>query len=505
MYQQKKQQPNSLVMLWDVTALSGMLAPDLPEEEEMKRFLPLFLFVALLGLPVLGFAQDVAKPDPAAAAALTNADVDALKASIKVANGAGDTAWMLTSAALVLLMTVPGLALFYGGMVRRKNILSTMYYSLGSAIVVSLTWVVVQYSLAFSGSGMFIGDFAKVFMNGVTKDPLIFLVPENVWSMFQLMFAIITVALISGAVVERMSITAWLLFSAVWSLIVYAPLAHMVWGGGLLSNMDTGIGSWFGLKGNALDFAGGLVVHISSGVAALVLALLLGPRVRYGKDSIITNNIGFTFIGAGLLWVGWFGFNAGSAVAANGLAGSAFLVTNTAAAAAALVWILIEYLHHKKPTLVGASTGVVAGLVAITPASGFVDVTGALFIGAAVAIVSYLFVAFIKKALKYDDSLDAFGVHAVGGTVGALLTGVFANPAVGFYFDGVTPAAGGLYGNWTQLGVQCLSILIAIAWAIVGTLISYGLVRLVTKVRVEPQEEVIGLDLTQHGEKQGDR
>jgi Amt family ammonium transporter len=470
----------------------------------MKRFLPLFLFVALLGLPTVAFAQDAA-PDPAAVATLTNADVEALNASISSAHGAGDTAWMLTSAALVLLMTVPGLALFYGGMVRRKNILATMYYSLGAAIVVSIVWVVVQYSLIFSGSGPFFGDFNKMFMAGVTKDSLWYLVPENVFSAFQLMFAIITVALISGAVVERMSITAWLIFSAVWSLVVYAPLAHMVWNGGILSNMDTGIGSWFGVKANALDFAGGLVVHISSGVAALVLALILGPRVRYGKDAIIPNNIGFTFIGAGLLWVGWFGFNAGSAVASNGLAGSAFLVTNTAAAMAAFVWILIEYIHHKKPTLIGASTGVVAGLVAITPASGFVDVTGALIIGAAVAIVAYLFVAFIKKALKYDDSLDAFGVHAVGGTVGALLTGVFANPAIGFYFDGASAASGGLYGNWTQLGIQCLSVLIAIGWATVGTLISYGITRIFTKVRVEPQEEVIGLDLTQHGEKQGDR
>jgi len=468
----------------------------------MKRFLQLFLAVALLGLPVLGFAEDAAKPDPAAAATLTNADVDALKASITSAHGAGDTAWMLTSAALVLLMTVPGLALFYGGMVRRKNILSTMYYSLGSAIVVSIVWVVVQYSLAFSGSGMFIGDFAKALLTGVGRDSLTYLIPENVFSMFQLMFAIITVALISGAVVERMSITAWLIFSGVWSLIVYAPLAHMVWGGGLLSNMDAGVASWFGVKGNALDFAGGLVVHISSGVSALVLVLIMGPRVRYGKDPIIPNNIGFTFIGAGMLWVGWFGFNAGSAVAANGLAGSAFMVTNTAAAMAALVWVLIEYLHHKKPTLVGASTGVVAGLVAITPASGFVDVTGALVIGAAVSIVAYLFVAFIKKALKYDDSLDAFGVHAVGGTVGALLTGVFANPAIGYYFDGATASKGLLFGNPAQLGIQAVSILIAIAWAAVGTVICYGIVRIFTKVRVEPQEEVIGLDLTQHGEKQ---
>ncbi|MEI8093991.1 MAG: ammonium transporter [Spirochaetales bacterium] len=476
----------------------------------MKRLLKLVLVAALVGTPLLGFAQD-AKPDPAAVAALTNADLDGLKASITSAHGAGDTAWMLTSAALVLLMTVPGLALFYGGMVRRKNILSTMYYSMASAVVVSIVWVVAQYSMAFSAKEIIpgiLGDFSKLFLNGVTRDSTWYLIPENVFSMFQLMFAIITVALISGAVVERMSITAWILFSALWSLVVYAPLAHMVWGGGWLSVFDSqsSIGALFGVpKSNTLDFAGGLVVHISSGVSALVLALLLGPRVRYGKDSIIPNNIGFTFIGAGMLWVGWFGFNAGSAVAANGLAGSAFLVTNTAAAMAALTWIVIEYIHHKKPTLIGASTGVVAGLVAITPASGFVDVTGALVIGIAVSIVCYVFVAFIKKALKYDDSLDAFGIHAVGGTTGALLTGVFANPAIGYYFDGVTPAAGGLYGNWTQLGMQALSILIAIAFAVIGTLVCYFIVSLVTKVRVEPQEEVIGLDLTQHGEKQGDR
>lgn len=461
----------------------------------MKRFLPLFLFVALLGLPTLAFAQDAAAPEAA----------PAVEAPAPVAD-TGDTAWLMTSAAIVLLMTVPGLALFYGGMVRRKNILATMAYSYGAAIVVSVIWVIGQYSLIFSGDSLgFFGNLDKAFMSGVTKDSLVFLVPENVFSMFQLMFAIITVALISGAVVERMSLTAWLLFSAVWSLLVYTPLAHMVWGNGILSNMDTGIGAWFGIKGNALDFAGGLVVHISSGVSALVLALLLGPRVRYGKDAIIPNNIAFTAIGAGLLWVGWFGFNAGSAVASNGLAGNAFIVTNTAAAVAGLTWVIIEYIHHKKPTLVGISTGVVAGLVAITPASGFVDVPSALLIGVVVALVCYLFVAFVKKALKYDDSLDAFGVHAVGGTVGALLTGILANPAIGFYFDGATGAAGGLYGNWAQLGVQSLSVLIAYGWAIVGTLASYGLVRLVTKVRVEPQEEVIGLDLTQQGEKQGDR
>jgi Amt family ammonium transporter len=572
-----------------------MVEADLPEEEEMKRFLQVFLAIALLGIPALGFAAET-KAEPKAPAAPAVAEVTDLSATggnkavtlkwtdpagataFKVAytgsdgkpatveakpgdgangvavsglnNGAtveftvttvagtassagatvsattfaldtGATAWMLTSAAIVLLMTVPGLALFYGGMVRRKNLLATMAYSYGAAIVVSIVWVVVQYSLAFSGNldpiG-FLGDFSKSFYNGVlylvggdTSNAKIPLwgatgVPESVFSMFQLMFAIITVALISGAIVERMAFGAWLLFSVLWSIVVYAPLAHMVWGGGILSDMNHGLASWLGFKNmNSLDFAGGLVVHISSGVSALVLALLLGPRVRYGKDSINPNNIAFTAIGAGLLWVGWFGFNAGSAVGSNGLAGSAFVVTNTAAAVAAVTWIIIEYIHHRKMTVVGISTGIVAGLVAITPASGFVDITGAFVIGVAVSIVCYLMVAFVKKALGYDDSLDAFGVHAIGGTVGALLTGVFALPAIGWYFDGATPAAGLLAGNPAQFVIQLVSVIIAWAWAIVGTLVCYGLVRLVTKTRVEPQEEVIGLDLTQHGEKLGDR
>ena len=564
----------------------------------MKRFLQLFLTVALLGLPVLGFAADK-KADPKAGAAMTAPAVpevtdlsatggnksvvlkwkdpagatafkilyagsdgkpvsqdakpkdgeagvtlsagivnaESVEFTVKTLVGerssegtkasattfaldTGATAWMLTSAAIVLMMTVPGLALFYGGMVRRKNILATMAYSYGASLIVSIVWVVVQYSMAFSSNldpVGFVGDFAKSFSNGViylaggdvsaAKVPLWGStgVPESVFSMFQLMFAIITVALISGSIVERMAFGAWMIFSVLWSLIVYAPLAHMVWGGGFLSDMNNGIAHTLGLKGNALDFAGGLVVHISSGVSALVLALLLGPRVRYGKDPIIPNNIAFTAIGAGLLWVGWFGFNAGSAVGSNGLAGSAFTVTNTAAAMAGLTWIVIEYIHHRKMTVVGISTGIVAGLVAITPASGFVDLTGALVIGIAVSLVCYLFVAFVKKALKYDDSLDAFGVHAIGGTVGALLTGVFVNPAIGLYFDGSTPASGLLFGNPGQFVIQAASVVIAWLWAIVGTLVCYGIVRIFTKVRVEPQEEVIGLDQTQHGEKQGDR
>ncbi|MEK6795704.1 MAG: ammonium transporter [Spirochaetota bacterium] len=419
----------------------------------------------------------------------------------------GDTAWILTSSALVLLMTVPGLALFYGGLVRKKNLLSTIYYSLGSALIVSVLWVAVQYSLAFGSSiGGIIGNVNKAFMGGVTKDSLTFTVPEFAFSMFQLMFAIITVGLVSGAVVERIKFSAWVIFIILWSLLVYAPLAHWVWGGGWLSGGAEGtsiIGKLFGVKGysNALDFAGGLVVHTSSGVSALVAAIVLGPRVRHGKDVPVPNSIPFTFIGAGLLWVGWFGFNGGSALAANGLAANAFLVTNTAAAMAGVTWLAIEWIMHKKPTVVGASTGLVAGLVAITPASGFVDVRAALVIGFVVSIVCYLFIAVIKKALGYDDALDAFGVHGVGGIWGAIATGIFANPAIGFYFDGTTPAAGLLYGNVKQLLMQLTSVGAAIVWSVVGTLLILGFIKLINGLRVAPQEELYGLDLTLHGEK----
>jgi len=576
----------------------------------MKRFLQLFLTVALLGLPVLGFAADK-KADPKATMAPAPApvaDVTALSAwanngnvvlnwadpagaasfqitytggdgaaqtqtakpgdgktgvtvSADLPSGVpdttkyashpynvdftvkavgpdgktmskgvlvsafaysvndGDTAWMLTSAAIVLMMTIPGLALFYGGMVRRKNILATIYYSLGSVLVVSVIWVIIQYTLGFHGfgNGGFIGD-----LSGFMHNNILFVsghgqstapwagavtIPESVYSMFQLMFAIITVALISGAIVERMTITGWLIFAGLWSIIVYAPLSHMVWAGGWLAN---GLGAWFGPDAvkngqGAIDFAGGLVVHTSSGISALTLCLLLGPRVRYGKDAIIPNNIGFTFIGAALLWVGWFGFNAGSATTAGTLAGSAFFVTNTATATAGLVWAIIEYIHHKKPTVIGACTGAVAGLVAITPASGYVDVTGAFIIGIAVAIVCYLAVAFLKKAVGYDDALDTFGVHAIGGMTGALLTGVFCNPDIGFYFSGKAVQGVFYNGNWAQLGIQAVSVVVAVVLAVVGTVICYGITRIFTKVRAEPQEEVTGLDQSLLGEKQGDR
>jgi Amt family ammonium transporter len=413
----------------------------------------------------------------------------------------GDTAWVLTSSALVLLMTVPALALFYGGMVRKKNVLSTIYYSFACAIIVSILWVTVQYSLVFAttpgaadaakvtGFAEWFGNFSKSFNNfliGNIVHPNAPTIPESVFSMFQMMFAIITVALISGAIVERMSFIGWLIFIILWSFVVYTPLAHWVW------NPE----GWLWHKG-ALDFAGGLVVHTSSGVSALVAAIYLGQRVRFRKDPIQPANVGYVFIGAAMLWVGWFGFNAGSAVAGNALAGSAFVVTNTAAAVAALTWMILEYVFMKKTSIIGASTGVVAGLVAITPASGFVDIYGAIAIGVGVSLISYTFMAFVRKLMKYDDALDVFSVHGLGGMWGAIATGIFANPVINIAGKGL------LFGNPAQLGIQLLSVGVAIVVAVVGTLVCLFLTDLITgkRLRVEPQDEIYGLDLTQHGER----
>lgn len=412
----------------------------------------------------------------------------------------GDTAWVLTSAALVLMMTVPALALFYGGMVRKKNILSVVAYSLAAAIIVSILWVVGQYSMIFTvtsadpskvtGFSEWFGTLKNAFMNGITPNsvhPNAPTVPEFAFSMFQLMFAIITVALISGAVVERMSFIGWFVFTILWSLLVYTPLAHWVW------NPE----GWLWHKG-ALDFAGGLVVHTSSGVSALVLVLLLGPRLGHRKNPVSPPaNIGYIFIGAALLWVGWFGFNSGSAVAGNGLAGSAFLVTNTAAAVAALTWMLMEWIVMRKPSVVGASTGVVAGLVAITPASGFVDIPGAMAIGAMVSVISFTFMSVLRKKFKYDDALDVFSVHGLGGMWGAIATGIFA-------VSRVNPLGkGAIDGNFGQIGIQLISVGAAVAIAIVGTVVCYFLTYLITggKVRVKPEAEMTGLDVSQHGEQ----
>ncbi len=439
----------------------------------------LFLIGGFLIVPINAFAAETAKIDT------------------------GNTAWLITASALVLLMTLPGLALFYGGMVRKKNIISTMYYSLISVIIISILWVMFGYSFAFSGDlGGLIGNMQKIFLDGVSINQLFGAtnIPETVFILFQLMFAIITVGLISGSIVERMNFSAWVIFIILWSTIVYLPLAHWIWGGGWLSNGAV-IGKLFGNTNlNALDFAGGLVVHISSGISALVLALVLGPRVRYGKDAIIPGNIALTFIGAGLLWVGWIGFNAGSALGANGSAGYAFLVTNTCAAIAGLTWVALEKIFHKKPTLIGGCTGFVAGLVAITPASGFVDVKGAMAIGIIASLICYLFVAYMKKLLKYDDSLDAFGIHGVAGIWGALATGLFASPLIGCYISG-TPASGLFYGNPIQFLIQIISIIAAVLIAIIGTLIALFITSLITKLRVDPQEEISGLDIALHGEQ----
>jgi ammonium transporter, Amt family len=413
----------------------------------------------------------------------------------------GDTAWILTSSALVLLMTVPALALFYGGMVRKKNILSTIAYSFICAIIVSILWVIGQYSFIFAttpgaadpakvtGLAEWIGNFSKTFNSflGNAPHPNAPTIPESVYSMFQLMFAIITVALISGAIVERMSFIGWFVFTILWSLLVYMPLAHWVWNPeGILWHMG------------ALDFAGGLVVHTSSGVSALIAVLFLGPRLGFRKEPVNQPaNIGYVFIGATLLWVGWFGFNAGSAVGANALAGSAFVVTNTAAAVAALTWLVLEWVVVKKPTVVGASTGVVAGLVAITPASGYVGIPAAIAIGACVSLISFTFMSVLRKRFKYDDALDVFSVHGMGGMFGALATGIFANPEI-------NPLGKGLiFGNPKQLLIQAISVLMAAGIAIVGTVISLGLTRVITlgKLRVNAKEETEGLDYSQHGEQ----
>ena len=408
----------------------------------------------------------------------------------------GDTAWILISSALVLFMTVPALALFYGGMSRKKNMLSTFYYSLSAAIVVSVMWVAFQYSMTFGGKDVFgiFGNLDKAFMNGITIDSLASLapnIPESVFAVFQMTFAIITVALISGAIVERLKFSAWIVFVILWSVVVYTPLAHWVW------NAD----GWI-CKMGALDFAGGLVVHISSGVSALVAALFIGERVRYKKDTMLPNNIPYVFIGATMLWFGWFGFNAGSALGANGLAGNAFLVTNTAAAVAAITWMVIEWFVHGKPSVIGAVSGLVAGLVAITPAAGFVDTKAAFIIGIVVSILCFLFVAKVKKALGYDDSLDAFGVHGIGGTWGAIATGLFANHNINP--NGVkTVQDSGLFysGNFNLLGKQLISVGAAYGIAIVGTLVILLVMKQFMKLRVEPQEEIFGLDLVEHGEK----
>ncbi|MBI6953784.1 Amt family ammonium transporter [Pseudomonas sp. TE6288] len=407
----------------------------------------------------------------------------------------GDTAWMLTSTALVLFMTIPGLALFYGGMVRSKNVLSVMMQCFAITGLISILWVIYGYSLAFDTAGMekgvlnfnsFIGGFSKAFLSGVTPSGLTSataLFPEAVFITFQMTFAIITPALIVGAFAERMKFSAMLIFMGVWFTLVYAPIAHMVWSGDGALMWDWGV----------LDFAGGTVVHINAGIAGLVCCLVLGKRKGYPTTPMAPHNLGYTLMGAAMLWIGWFGFNAGSAAAANGTAGMAMLVTQIATAAAALGWMFAEWVFHGKPSALGIASGVVAGLVAITPAAGTVGPMGALVIGLVSGVVCYFCATSLKRKLGYDDSLDAFGVHGIGGIIGALLTGVFAAPALGG-FGAVTDIA-------AQFWIQAKGVIFTVVYTAIVTYVILKVLDLVMGLRVSEEEESVGLDLAQHNER----
>ncbi|GAB6076027.1 ammonium transporter [Desulfurobacterium crinifex] len=396
----------------------------------------------------------------------------------------GDTAWMLIATALVVLMTPAGLALFYGGMTRSKNILNTIGMSFLAYCVASVVWVMWGYTLAFgSDIGGFIGDLEKIFMKGIGVETLSGTIPEFLFAAFQGTFAGITVALASGAVIERLKFSTWFIFTILWVTVVYAPVAHWVWGGGFLGN------------DGALDFAGGTVVHINAGIAGLVMALLLGKRKGYGKTAFFPSSVVLTVLGAALLWFGWFGFNAGSELAADGVAASAFLVTNVAASMAAISWIVTEWIMLRKPTLLGAASGAVAGLVAITPAAGFVDVTGAIVIGLVAGILGWFGVFVLKKKLGYDDSLDAFGVHGLCGIWGAIATGIFAVKAIGG-----TP--GVLEGNLPLLWIQLKAVIVTIVYSGIMTAIVYFVSSIFTGgARVPEEYEIEGLDSAIHGEK----
>jgi Amt family ammonium transporter len=459
------------------------------------RRLRLFLLAVAFGLPTLCLAQSSAATTSSQAPA-TQAQIAALQQSVQNAQMSADNAWMLVSAALVLLMTGPGLALFYGGLVRRKNILGTMMQSFAMMGLVTILWAVAGYSLAFGHGNLFIGGFEHLFLRGVGLTPnpdYAATIPEQTYMVYQLMFAIITPALITGAFAERMKFSAMAAFLSLWSLFVYSPMAHMVWGVGGLLNANGG-------RIPSLDFAGGTVVHVTSGVSALVTALYLGKRIGYPHTNMPPHSMVLSFIGACLLWVGWFGFNAGSALNSGPLATSAFINTHFAAAAAALGWTIAEWIHNGKPTALGAISGAVAGLVAITPASGFVQPFAALFIGLVAGAFCSFMVFEVKSRLRYDDSLDAFGVHGAGGTLGALLTGLFATRAINAAFGKDAPT-GAIDGHWGQILNQAAGVAIAWGISIVGTLVLLFLVDKVIGLRVSPEDEMAGLDLSQHGEE----
>ena len=472
----------------------------------MVKSLMVLSAVFLLWISQSLFAQNSGAAAPAASGQNTSSDTQVsrlakLEQQVADAKNSADNAWMMTCAALVLLMTGPGLALFYGGLVRKKNVLATMMQSFAMMAIITVLWALVGYSLAFGPGNSFIGGLHNIFLRGVGPQPdadYAATIPQQTFMVYQLMFAIITPALITGAFAERMKFSAMALFMVLWSLLVYDPMAHMVWGkGGVL---NAALGGRF----PTLDFAGGTVVHITSGVSALVCALYLGHRIGYPKTPMPPHSVVLSFIGACLLWVGWFGFNAGSALAAGSLATSAFVATHFGSAAAVIGWGAAEWMRNGKPSALGAISGAVAGLVAITPAAGFVSPMSALLIGFIAGVACYLMVAKVKSRFGYDDSLDAFGVHGAGGTIGALLTGIFASSTINPIFkdtQGNILAAGVLEGNAHQLLNQFVAVVIAWLLAIVGTLIILKVVDVVVGLRVSQTDEIQGLDLSQHGEE----
>jgi ammonium transporter, Amt family len=456
------------------------------------------ILLALMFAPVLCAQNTGVAPSPATD---VNSRLARLEQQAADAKGSADNAWMLTSSALVLMMTGPGLALFYGGLVRKKNVLATMMQSFALMAVITALWGLFSYSLSFGPGNSFIGGLQNIFLKGVGAAPdgdYAPTIPAQTFMVYQLMFAIITPALIAGAFAERMKFSAMLVFTMLWSIIVYDPMAHMVWGKGGLLNAS------LGGRFPTLDFAGGTVVHVTSGVSALVCALYLGKRAGYPKEQMPPHSVVLSFLGACMLWVGWFGFNAGSALAAGSLATSAFVATHFAAASAAIGWAGAEWIRNGKPSVLGGISGAVAGLVAITPASGFVKPMPALAIGLIAGVFCYWMVAKVKAKFGYDDSLDAFGVHGAGGTLGALLTGVFAVSAINPILkdaQGKVLASGLLEGNAHQLWNQLVGVCIAWVLGIVGTLAILKLVDVTIGLRVPEEEEVQGLDLSQHGEE----
>ncbi len=463
-----------------------------------RRALSLLLLVfSFLFVPAFALSQtSSAAPDTQARITALEQALKATQAATAQAQSAGDNAWMLVSAALVLLMTGPGLALFYGGLVRKKNILGTMMQSFAMMALVTIIWAIVGYSLAFGAGNAFIGGFQHLFLRGVGLAPnpaYAATIPEQTYMIYQLMFAIITPALITGAFAERMKFSGMALFLSLWSIFVYCPMAHMVWGvGGFLNATGGGL--------QCLDFAGGTVVHITSGVSALVCALYLGKRIGYPQAPTPPHSLVLSFIGACLLWVGWFGFNAGSALAASPLATSAFVNTHFATATAALGWTIYEWFHNGKPTALGAISGAVAGLVAITPASGFVQPMPALLIGLIAGFFCSFMVFKVKNIFGYDDSLDAFGVHGAGGTLGAILTGFFATVVINPIYGKGVPT-GAIDGHWAQVLHQLAGVGISWGISIVGTLILLFVVDKTVGLRVSREDEIAGLDVSQHGEE----